>query len=208
MLSEDDDLVPIRMVESVRYCPRQAWYHFVAGEDAFNLAMERGLRRHASLEHRPAEAPTPDAWAARNVTVCAPDLGVTGVLDEIEVSAQLVITEYKSTRLSRWLWPGTRAQLAVQHLALREMAAGGRWHGPALPERTVVRAYCTESRRYVAVQWTAALDAEARSVVQEARAILAMTLPPAGNEGVRCNGCQYMRVCLPAERRKLLAEAR
>lgn len=32
-LSEEDDLIPIRAVEAAIYCPRQAWYRFVAGDN-------------------------------------------------------------------------------------------------------------------------------------------------------------------------------
>ena len=53
---EDLLLVPIRMVEAVQYCPRQAWYRFVLADDPLNIHMERGLRRHATYGEAAPEA--------------------------------------------------------------------------------------------------------------------------------------------------------
>ena len=47
MLSESDDLLPIRLVESYAYCPRQAWYRFVALRSyTICTACVRGIRAY------------------------------------------------------------------------------------------------------------------------------------------------------------------
>src|SRR5581483_4248029 len=164
MLSEDDDLLPIRLVESWAYCPRQAWYRFVANEDPLNLAMERGLRRQETLDTTPGRVEG-DGWVARHVLVRAPALGVVGVLDELRLEqGELVITEYKASRLAPRPWHGVRLQLAVQHLALREQVAGGGWHGPPLPpeERTLLRVFYADSGRARSERWSPALARMAR----------------------------------------------
>ncbi len=198
-VSEHDDLIPIRMVESLAYCPRQAWYHFAAGEDALNEHMERGLGRHRTFaETETGDEAPPGYRRYRHLAVTAPELGVTGVLDELDIGeADIRITEYKTTRLTRQVWPGVRLQLAVQYLALREHAESSRWNAPPLPGRVQLRVYFADSRRYRSVRWDAKLEAEARSVVMQARAVMGMTVPPPGNVGPRCDNCQYEPACLP-----------
>ena len=72
-LSESDDLIPIRMVEAVTYCPRQAWYRFVAGEDPLNAPMERGLARHRTAADAESADSVPSGFHRyRQLTVFAP----------------------------------------------------------------------------------------------------------------------------------------
>lgn len=198
-LSEGDGLLPIRMIESLRYCPRQAWYRFVAGDDPLNIHMERGLRRHETFAD--ARSPNSSEGAVfRHVAVRAPRVGVAGVLDEIVVGERLVVAEYKAARLVKWIWPAVLAQLAVQHLAFREHVATFGWHGPLLPEVTVLRAYYSESRRSREVEWSDELERVARRAVEEARLVLSAMLPPTGLVGPRCRECQHEPICLPWER--------
>jgi len=233
--SEDDEAVPIRMAEALVYCPRQAWYRFVAQDDPINVHMQRGLDRHAVFgEQRTSggsarDAPSvtgetapvtpesgdkpggletadsadsvdsatePRVW--RHLAVRAPQLGVMGVLDEVTVTPeQLTITEYKTTRLKKLVYEGVLMQLGVQHLALREHAASGAWHGPLLPERTILRVYYTDSRRAQEVAWSDALALRARAVVARCREVLGQSLPPEGLVGRRCDDCQHEPICLP-----------
>jgi len=197
-LSEEDTLIPLRMVEAMTYCPRQAWYRFVAGDDPLNIQMERGLRRHATMDDAPLPTLAPDVRVYRHLAVVAPLLGVTGVLDEVMIDGEtLTITEYKTTKLRGPVWEGTAMQLAVQHLALREHAARAEWHGPPMPSATLLRVYLAESRRYRDVPWTPALETDAREAITRCRAILSMRLPPAGIVGARCRHCQHEPICLP-----------
>ena len=123
---------------------------------------------------------------------------MTGVLDEVDLSNDLVrITEYKTARLRRFVWPGIRLQVGVQYLALREHAASANWHGPPLPDAVELRVYFTDSRRYRAIPWDTRLADEACAAVDQARAILALEMPPPGNVGPRCENCQHEPVCLP-----------
>src|SRR5690349_9568702 len=80
-LSEEDSCIPLRMVESAVYCPRQAWYRFVAGDDPINVHMQRGLNRHETFDEQELR-PGPGAHIWRHLAVFAPILGVSGVLDE------------------------------------------------------------------------------------------------------------------------------
>lgn len=195
-LSEDDTLVPIRMVEAVIYCPRQAWYRFVGGDDPLNLHMERGLRRHATLDTAPS--PVVEGETFRHLAVIAPVFGVTGVLDEVTITdTEVIVTEYKATRARAAVWEGTAVQLAVQHLALREHGAGPHWHGPPLPAETTLRVYESDSRRYRALPWTPELAARAQATVAEARRVLAQSVPPPGVNDARCRNCQHEPICLP-----------
>jgi CRISPR-associated exonuclease Cas4 len=205
LLSEEDELLPIRMIEALVYCPRQAWYRFVAGDDTLNVAMTRGLLRHATMEERAATAP-PDTAVYRHLMVRAPRLGVVGVIDEVAIAAASVaITEYKTARLAPHVWPGAAMQVVVQALALREHATGPDWHGPPLPAQTMLRVYFADSRRYRPVPWSAASEQAARAAVAAARRVLASPTPPDGLAGSRCARCQVEPFCLPLSRRRLEA---
>jgi len=201
LLSEADDLLPIRLVESYAYCPRQAWYRFVANEDPLNLDMERGLRRHERVDAtagRLREA----GWVARHLAVCAPDLGVAGVLDEVRIADDaLTITEYKASRVVPTPWAGILRQLAVQHLALREHVARGPWRGPALPpsERTSLRVFYADSGRARAVGWSPGHDDQARAAIAAGLELFRLDLPPPGRIGLRCRACQHEPICLPGD---------
>jgi CRISPR/Cas system-associated exonuclease Cas4 (RecB family) len=198
ILDEDWLLVPIRMVNALLYCPREAWYQFALGEDPLNMHMERGLRRHETFAAAHPEAEDPTAVVYRHLPVVAPRLGVQGVIDELSISAdQAVIVEYKATRVPRAVWPGIVAQVMIQGLALREHAASDRWLGPPVPEQVRLRVYFSDARRYRDVPWTTRSEQTARDALAEARAVLSLPAPPPGNVGRRCHQCQHEPTCLP-----------
>ena len=209
-LSEEDACIPLRMVESASYCPRQAWYRFVACDDPINADMQRGLNRHEVFGEQELHPPEGEqVW--RHLAVYAPRLGVSGVLDEVSVTAErLMITEYKTTRRSAAIWEGVLMQLAAQHLALREhaVAGAGRWQGAPLPAETLLRVYYTDSKRTREAAWSSALEQRARAVIALCQAIVHMPLPPAGNVGPRCAACQHEPICLPFDLPKIQGAAR
>lgn len=196
-LSEEDDCIPLRMVEAAVYCPRQAWYRFVAGDDPVNVHMQRGLNRHETFDEQdPRVGPGEEVW--RHVPVFAPRLRVSGVLDEVLLTPErLTITEYKTSHRSAAIWEGVLMQLAAQHLALREHVTSGRWLGPPLPETTVLRVYYTDSRRDREAAWTGALEERARAAIAHCHEIIRLAEPPSGLVGPRCHACQHEPICLP-----------
>ncbi len=192
---EDRWSVTIRMVNSLLYCPREAWYQFTLGDDPLNVHMERGLRRHATFDSAEIET---SGLAFRHLPVSAPDLGVHGVIDELRIDGDVAtIVEYKATTVPRQVWPGVRAQLVVQAMALREHAASARWHGPPLPAEIRLRVYFADSRRYRDVELTPEAERAARETIAQAQAILRMPWAPPGNVGPRCRECQHEPSCLP-----------
>ena len=204
-LSEEDTCIPLRMVEAATYCPRQAWYRFVAGDDPINVHMQRGLNRHETFGEQETR-PEPGQQVWRHLPVFAPLLGVSGVLDEVTITpTHLIITEYKTTRRSAAIWEGILMQLAAQHLALREQAASGRWVGPPLPAETILRVYYTDSRRTREVSWTPSLDQRASAAIARCQQIAQLTAPPPGYVGPRCGSCQHEPICLPFDLPKLTA---
>jgi CRISPR/Cas system-associated exonuclease Cas4 (RecB family) len=207
-MSEEDGTLPIRMVESAAFCPRQAWYRFVAGDDPINVHMQRGLNRHDIFgEQTPRCGDGEHIW--RHLAVWAPELGVAGVLDEVTLTPeQLVITEYKTSRRSAAIWEGILMQLAVQFLALREHMVSGRWSGPQLPDEALLRVYYTDSKRTREARWDASLERRAREAVAGCREILRGIGPPPGHVGVRCHQCQHEPICLPFDLPKLREAAR
>lgn len=203
---EDVVLVPIRMVEAVIYCPRQAWYRFLLGDDPLNVHMERGLRRHRTMDE--ARPETAEGATYRHLPVYAPLLGVQGVIDEVIITSALAtITEYKAGKAPPVAWPGVMGQVIVQGLALREHAARADWSGPPLPPDLRLRVFFSESRRYRDVPWTAATEAMARDALGRARAMLDQTSPPDGLVGPRCRHCQHEPICLPDDLPRLVEVA-
>ncbi|MCC6629132.1 MAG: Dna2/Cas4 domain-containing protein [Chloroflexi bacterium] len=203
---EDAVLVPIRMVEAMLYCPRQAWYRFTLGDDPLNVHMERGLRRHQVMDE--ARPETPEGVTFRHLPVYAPRLGVRGVIDEVIVTpAMVTITEYKAGKAPPVAWLGVMAQVIVQALALREHAARVDWSGPSLPADVRLRAFFSDSRRYRDVPWTGANEALARAALRQARALVDQTSPPAGLVGPRCRHCQHEPICLPDDLPRWVAAA-
>lgn len=202
-MNEEDDTLPIRMVEAAVFCPRQAWYRFVAGDDPINVHMQRGLNRHDTFgEQTPRAADGEQIW--RHLAVWAPELGIAGVLDEVTLTPeQVIITEYKTSRRSAAIWEGILMQLAVQYLALREHAASGRWLGPPLPEGAMLRVYYTDSKRTREAKWDALLERRAHEAVARCCEILTTVEPPPGKVGVRCHQCQHEPICLPFDLPKL-----
>lgn len=205
-LSEEDACIPLRMVEAATYCPRQAWYRFVAGDDPINVHMQRGLNRHETFgEQELRVGPGGQVW--RHLPVFAPLLGVSGVLDEVLVMPdRLIITEYKTSHRAAAIWEGVLMQLAAQHLALREHAASARWVGPPLPDAltaTTLRVYYTDSRRDRETPWTAALERRARAAIARCHEIVRLETPPEGLVGPRCDACQHEPICLPFDLPKL-----
>jgi len=197
-VDDSEVLVPIRMVESLAFCPRQAWYRFVTCHDRTNAHMERGLARHEVFD----QAERPSGAVYRSVPVLAPSLGVQGVLDEVRIGEdELIITEVKTARLSRIVWPGIALQLAVQRLALAEHMDRGGWFGATPParDRWRLRAYFTASRSYRDVAWGPELAGQARDAINRARQLMGSGDPPPGNVGRRCAHCQVLDDCLPFE---------
>ena len=90
-----DDLLPVRMLNEVVYCPRPAHLERVQCEWASNLDVIEGHavhRRVTATEDAPLPAPagvaavdTDDPFrVARSVRLADPGLGITGVLDLVE----------------------------------------------------------------------------------------------------------------------------
>src|SRR5579875_3618745 len=199
----DAALIPVRMLEAVGFCPRQAWFRFVGSDDVLNVHMERGLRRHAVFDE--AERDTMSIFRA--VPVAAPVLGVVGVLDEVRIEeGELWITEVKAARPSRFVWLGIELQLAVQRLALAEQVARGDWYGPPLPpqDRWRLRVYFSASRRYREVTWTDELAARASAAIASAGVILDLAAPPPGRVDRACYQCQVIERCMPFESQLLV----
>lgn len=197
--SESESLLPIRMIESWAYCPAQAWYRFVAGDDPVNAAMARGLRRHASLDEVPGTSRF-GGTVYRHLAVRAPRLSVQGVVDEVEIApGVLAVTEYKSASLPRLVWSGVMLQVALQWLALAEQLG-------ATSSRADLRVYFTESRRYRTIAAHPALFEKARNAVIALQEIMTLESPPPGLIGPRCDTCQHAPICMP-DTLPLLVEA-
>lgn len=186
----DDDQIPISLVVHQAFCPRRAWLETM-GEQTDTAQVATGIADHSATD----DTSTSRATRLRGVDVRSDRLGISGRCDTLEVgsSGELTVVEYKSTPLRRKaeVMPSTRAQLALQGIALAEM--GHKVAGHAV--------HFTQHRKRVEVVLTPRDIADAEALVAHTReTVRGGTAPPPLEDDPRCSRCSHSSVCLPDER--------
>ncbi|MGH8055760.1 MAG: CRISPR-associated protein Cas4, partial [Candidatus Entotheonellia bacterium] len=95
----ETDLIPVRALNQVSYCPRLYWLQYVEGLMVINEHVEDGLVKHSRVND-PKAAGRPrkerDAIHTRSVSLASERLGLTSTLDLIEEKGDEVYpVEYK-----------------------------------------------------------------------------------------------------------------
>lgn len=116
----DDDPIPISLVVHQAFCPRRAWLETM-GEHTDTAQVATGTVDHDATD----DTVTSRSARLRGVDVRSDRLGICGRCDTLEVgdNGSLTVVEYKSTPVRRKasVMPSTRAELALQGIALTEM---------------------------------------------------------------------------------------
>lgn len=205
-LSDETPLViPISYLNAYAYCPRRFYYEFVLGEMIVNEHVLEGQMLHERVD-MPGSTARDEHIQLRRLSICAPQLGLTGYCDLVEVetternhdlavlakSGKLYPVEYKKGKKGKWISDHT--QLCAQTLALEEILeidAGTITHGFIY--------YIGSSRRdEVALDHTLRQCTEA--ALTEARRLAFLDAPPPPiTNWHKCRDCSLEPICLPRE---------
>jgi CRISPR-associated protein Cas1 len=197
------ELIPVRALNQVTYCPRLYYLQYVDCVMPTNEHVEAGLHDHRrvddpELANRPRK--DADAVKTRGVQLSSEALGVTGVLDVIEEKGdERYPVETKHGSAPRdddgraTAWDNDAVQLCAQGMLLEE--ADG---------RPVPRGYqfYAGTRERVAVAFDEPLREKTRQAIALCRELSSRDVPPEPLPAElrhRCFGCSLAPVCLPEE---------
>ncbi len=202
---ETPDYIPISYLNACAYCPRRFYYEFVLGEMVVNEHVLEGQQLHERVD-QPGSSTRGTKEQLRRLHLCAPQLGVIGYCDLVEVELDGAQTdlaalarehrvspvEYKKGKMGKWLSDNT--QLCIQALALEEVLN--------LPEESIQQGYLyyIGSARRDQVLIDHPLRERTRAILAQARQIAVQTSPPAPITNWRkCRDCSLEPICLPRE---------
>jgi CRISPR-associated endonuclease Cas1/CRISPR-associated protein Cas4 len=202
------ELIPVRMINEVTYCPRLFALEHMNGEWADSGDTLRGQTVHRRVD-RPSRVklPEPDALeedapeVVRSVHLGDPGLGVVAKCDLVVVEGDAVVPcDFKVGRVPdtpEGAWLPERVQVCAQGLLLRA-------HGYRCDEG---RLYFAGSKRNVRVPFTDELIAQTLGAIDEATRLIASgVLPPPLVDSPKCHRCSLVGICLPDETHLLTSE--
>jgi len=223
-LSDDQVLIPVRMVNEYTYCPRLFHLEFVDGLFEESSDTVAGTVEHAAVDKPPArkrrggprpgepsEQQDPFEGKTNRVALSDPHLGITGRLDVLEHADGVHYpVEYKHgsppdpARTSpdrvgpSGAWLTDEIQLCAQGLLLEA-------NGLPSPRG---RVFYRESREQIVVDFTEELQRRTRQTIAAARDLTlpGAAIPPPLVEDPRCVRCSLAPICLPEETRALATE--
>lgn len=215
----DIPLVPLRMLNEFAYCPRLGILEWVEGEWEESSDTLVGAMRHAGVDrpgfrtrrrgeaaaqedaHAATEAeenasdePAPQTLQLRSVDLSAPELGITGKIDMVEVQGDRVQpVDYKKGKrphTAAGAWEPERVQVCAQGLLLRA-------NGYACDSGVL---YYAGSHERVTVDFDDELLELTRRRIAELRETAASgRLPPPLEDSPKCPRCSLVAICLPDE---------
>lgn len=198
------ELVPLRMLNEIAYCPRLFAIEHVMGDFMDNEHTVAGRTVHRNVD-KPTRAslPAPNEDAndsehrpkvVRSVRLSDPGLRLVGVVDLVEVDGDRVVPiDYKkgkAPKIPEGAWEPERVQVCGQALLLRA-------HGYHVDKAVL---YFAGSRRRVEVPIDDELVDRTLVLRDQALALVAsQELPPPLVDSPKCSGCSLVRICLPDE---------
>lgn len=209
---DEQELLPVRMLNEFAYCPRLFHLMHVEGRWEDNEFTLEGRHTHRRVDRTDHLLPDPEPTApggsvddgddppqvSRSVSLGSPTLGITAKLDLVATTGDVAIpVETKRGRVPsnpERSWEPERVQLMAQGLLLRE-------HGYRCISGVL---YFAGSRTRVEIPFTEELEARTRALIAEAgRAAKSRSLPPPLEDSPKCNGCSLSGICLPDETRAM-----
>lgn len=197
------DLVPVRALNQVTYCPRLYFLEYVEGVMPTNEHVEDGLFQHRRVNDPALENKTRkdgDVLKTRSVSLSSETLGVTAKLDVLEETGGLVYpVEHKRGSAPRdehgdaTVWDNDAVQLCAQGLLLEEEFQTDIPHGVQ---------YCAGSKERVTVPFDEALRTKTRTAIALCRELSARDTPPEplpAEQRHKCHGCSLVTICQPEE---------
>lgn len=197
------ELVPARMVNEFKYCPRLFFLEWVQARFEDNADTVDGRYQHRVVDAGGGRAPAPEEQAelrvARSVQLSSPELGVVGRVDLLEGDGgQVVPVDYKRGSppdIAHRAWDPERVQVCVLGLLLRANGyscdAGVLWFA--------------ETRERVDIPFDEELVALTEGMLAELRLVAAHDLPPPPLiDSPKCPRCSLVGICLPDEHNVLV----
>jgi CRISP-associated protein Cas1 len=203
------DLIPVRALNQVTYCPRLYWLEYVEGLMIVNEYVADGVIKHSRVD----DARTAfrarkerDVIHTRSVSLASEHLGLTGKLDLIEEKEGAIYpVEYKRSSAptaadgQATYWDNDAVQLCAQGFLLEEHL------GRPVPAAVL---YYIGSKTRVNVLLDETLRGQTQDAITRIRAIAVADQPPPPlppERAHRCNGCSLLTICQPEETRFLHA---
>lgn len=209
--STDVDLIPVRALNQVSYCPRLYYLEYVESLMLNNEHVEDGLFQHRrvddpELRQRPRK--DGDALHTRSVQISSERLGISGKLDLIEEkNGTISPIEYKrgsgppgENGLPPY-WDNDAVQVCAQGLLLEEEL------GVPVPQGIL---YYIGSKTRVEVPLDDDLRTRTLQAIRTIRELSARDTPPEPLPAElrhRCPGCSLLTVCQPEETLYCLSRA-
>lgn len=202
-MSATTDLIPVRALNQVTYCPRLYYLQYVDCVMPTNEHVEGGLHDHRRVDSPALANKTRNERGAatiRGVVLSSETLGLSGVLDCIEEKGgETFPVETKHGQSPRdddgkpSTWDNDAVQLCAQALLMEEA------YGKPVPRGYQ---YYAGSRERVEVKFTDELRDQTRAAVTRCRELAVLDTPPdplPAELRHRCFGCSLAPVCLPEE---------
>ncbi|WP_032091955.1 CRISPR-associated protein Cas4 [Necropsobacter rosorum] len=181
-------IVPLSALQHFAFCPRQC--ALIHNEQAW---AENYLTAQGRSLHERVDSGEPETRGGmrfeRAVHVSAEKLGISGILDLVEVeikTGRLKPVEYKRGKPKPD--PFDEIQLCAQALCLEEMT------GQTIAEGAL---WYMQTRHRVPVAFSDDLRAQTLTVIAQVRELLASGQTPLPNYSKRCKACSLMEVCQP-----------
>jgi CRISP-associated protein Cas1 len=197
------DLIPVRALNQVTYCPRLYYLEYVEGVMPTNEHVEDGLFQHRRVNDPALENKTRkdgDTKTTRSVSLSSEKLGITGKLDLIEeVNGRIYPVEVKRGSAPRdaegqpTVWDNDAVQLCAQALLLEE-----EFHTD-IPRG---EQFCAGSRERVEVEFNETLRAKTLNAIATCRQLSESNTPPEplpSEQRNKCFGCSLVTICQPEE---------
>ncbi len=201
--AQGEDLIPVRALNQVTYCPRLFFLQYVDAVMPTNEHVEGGLfdhRRVTDPELAGRARKDGEVVQTRSVALSSEKLGLTGVLDVLEERGGKqypVETKHGSAPRDEagraTAWENDAVQLCAQGLLLEEHL------GQAVPQGVL---FYNGSKERVVVAFDDALRGKVREAIECIRRVSKQEAPPEPLPGElrhRCFGCSLAPVCLPEE---------
>jgi CRISPR-associated exonuclease Cas4/CRISPR-associated protein Cas1 len=199
--TDDESLVPARMLNEWVYCPRLAYLEWVEGSWEDNEDTAQGKRAHIRADKPGPALPAPEeagedaaSFRTRAVMLASQRLGLIAKIDVLEGEGGLVTpVDYKKGKrphVEKGAYDPERVQVCAQGLILED-------NGYKCEEGAL---WFSKSRERVRIPF----DEELRSLTLKAASELrlaaaARRAPPPLENSPKCPRCSLLPICLPDE---------
>lgn len=202
-LKTSAQLIPVRMLNEYRYCPRLAYLEFIDGEFIENEHTIEGTRRHQTVDKGKGKLPKPEEvfgeFKARGVTLSSTDFGIISKLDIIESKdGKISPVEIKKGKgPDDGAWPADIIQIGAQMQILNDS-------GYDCEDGYI---YYSASNKKIKIDFNDDLLIDLISIINSFQNnIEEEKIPPPLRNSRKCVGCSLAPICMPDEMNMILEE--